>query len=37
MALFRAGFLADNIYEISGAAQGRRGIPLLLAAQEDRA
>ena len=31
MALFRAGFLADNIYEISGAALGRRGIRLLLA------
>ena len=31
MALFRAGFLADNIYEISGAALGRRRIRLLLA------
>lgn len=31
MALFRAGFLADKIYEISGAALGRRGIRLLLA------
>ncbi len=31
MALFQAGFLADNIYEISGAALGRRGIRLLLA------
>ena len=31
MALFRAGFLAGNIYEISGSALERRGIRLLLA------
>lgn len=31
MAWFRAGYLADNIYEISGAALERRGIRLLLA------
>lgn len=31
MALFRAGYLADNIYEISGKALARRGIRLLLA------
>jgi len=31
MALFRAGFLADNIYEITGEALRRRGIRLLLA------
>lgn len=31
MALFRAGYLADNIYEISGQALECRGIRLLLA------
>lgn len=31
MALFRAGFAADDIYEITGAALERRGIRLLLA------
>ncbi len=31
MALFRAAFLADNIYEISGEALAKRGIKLLLA------
>ena len=31
MALFRAGYLADNIYEVSGEALARRGIKLLLA------
>lgn len=31
MSLFRAGFTADNIYEISGQALARRGIRLLLA------
>lgn len=31
MALFRAGYLADNIYQISGEALARRGIRLLLA------
>lgn len=31
MALFRAGFLADSIYDITGAALRRRGIKLLLA------
>lgn len=31
MALFRAGFVADDIYQISGAALARRGIKLLLA------
>ena len=31
MALFRAGYLADDIYEISGEALARRGIKLLLA------
>ena len=31
MALFRAGFLADTIYAISGAALERRGTRLLLA------
>lgn len=31
MALFRAGYLADHIYEISGEALARRGIKLLLA------
>lgn len=31
MALFKADFLADNIYEVSGEALARRGIKLLLA------
>ena len=31
MALFKAGYLADHIYEISGEALARRGIKLLLA------
>ena len=31
MALFRAGFLADNIYELTGQDLERRGIRLLLA------
>ena len=31
MALFRAGFLADDIYQITGEALERRGIRLLLA------
>lgn len=31
MALFRAGFQADDIYQISGQALARRGIRLLLA------
>lgn len=31
MALFRAGYLADNIYQISGESLVRRGIKLLLA------
>ncbi|HIT31609.1 MAG TPA: YqeG family HAD IIIA-type phosphatase [Candidatus Enterenecus stercoripullorum] len=31
MALFRAGFLADDIYQITGQALKRRGIRLLLA------
>lgn len=31
MALFRARFLADDIYQITGAALERRGIKLLLA------
>lgn len=31
MALFRAGFVANDIYELSGAALARRGFRLLLA------
>lgn len=31
MALFRAGFLADNIYEVTGEKLQRRGYKLLLA------
>lgn len=31
MALFRARFLADDIYQITGEALQRRGIRLLLA------
>ena len=31
MALFRAGFLADDIYQITGEKLARRGIRLLLA------
>lgn len=31
MALFRAGYLADSIYDVSGAALAQRGIKLLLA------
>lgn len=31
MALFKAGYLADHIYEISGESLARRGIKLLLA------
>ena len=31
MALFKADFLADNIYEVSGEALARRGVKLLLA------
>jgi len=31
MALFRANYLADSIYQVSGAALARRGIKLLLA------
>lgn len=31
MALFKAGYLADSIYDISGEALARRGIRLLLA------
>lgn len=31
MALFKADFLADNIYEVTGEALARRGIKLLLA------
>lgn len=31
MALFRAGFAADDVYQVTGAALARRGIRLLLA------
>ena len=31
MALFKADYLADNIYQVSGEALARRGIKLLLA------